>query len=198
VAEITHRDGDARHHSPLLLANLADVDGSRVPHPGDMTVPTGITRRLVYFAGAALLLSLSTPTMSFAAEAFKDVVVRNTDANPVPVKVATDSQRLRHGQGVVGPAGGEAGRDVDIPADVVLTDLVVARARGTADSCNVVLYEDRGGDRVALAQLFPTISEQSRSLHFQTGIAVTADRLAVAVNNDCYINVLWSGYAVTR
>ena len=157
-----------------------------------------MTRKLLFFAGAAFLLSMSMPASSFAADAFKDVIVRNTVANPVPVQVTGEAPQLRHGDQVIGPPGGEAPRDAVIPPDVVLTDLVVTRARGDADSCNVALFEDRAGNFVSLAHLFPTIADASRSLHFVSGLRTTANRLAVAVNNDCYILVLWSGYVPAR
>lgn len=110
------------------------------------------------------------------------------------VAVTEDPVELRHGQLIIGPPGGVSPREIEVPADVVLTDAMVTRVAGSAENCSVVLFEDRSGTKVSLAQLFPTIQDASRDLHFLSGIRLTADRLGFGVNNDCYVNVLWSGY----
>lgn len=154
------------------------------------------TRSLLFFAGAAFVLSVSvsTPAVAAAAKTLTDVIVRNTDANPVPVKVIDAPRELRHGIALIGPPEVVGlTRFADIPGDVVLTDLVVTAVSG-ADYCNVAFAEHRGGTWISLAHVFPTNLDGSRQLHFESGLRPTPDRRAVIINNECNVHVLWSGY----
>lgn len=50
------------------------------------------TRRLLFFAGAAFLLSMSVPTMAMAADSFKDVIVRTRLRTRCPFRVSVASR----------------------------------------------------------------------------------------------------------
>lgn len=163
--------------------------------------------RFARYLIAALLVLAAMPTFASAGEAIKNVFIENTAADPVPVQgIGTQQvsgnvqvsnlpavQQLRHGSGVVH-------RDprtlVELPSDIVLTDLVITNLGSEAPICEVALYEQRGTDLQGIQFLYPTEEVRTAELHFVSGLTLAQDAQGwgVAVNNECLLKVLWSGY----
>lgn len=166
--------------------------------------------RLARYTAAAVLILAAVPTFAGAGEAFKSVFVENTAENPVPVQgVGTQqiagavqvsnlpaTRQLRHGWG---HAHRNPSTDVMIPNDVVLTDLVITRLHAPETSfCETALFEQRGTTHDGMQFVYSTHEDRTQQLHFESGLTLPdgADGWGVALNSDCVIKVLWSGYTL--
>jgi hypothetical protein len=107
----------------------------------------------------------------------------------------TGLREARHGDAIISLESAFP-RSIDLPPDVVLTDAIVTRANlSTSDStCDVWLFEVRGGNFGPIHTLRPSGTDPVDEIHLESGIAPTADRFGFFLNSNCRVNVLWSGY----
>ena len=180
----------------------------------DLMEQTSIRRFLLVFAVTAFALTVLPAGVEATGPALMRLVDGNSDARAqvddgrvrvgdgsgaltVNGAVLAQPPRVRHGYRVIDFDVSDFNpRSFDLPENVVLTDVLVTRNSQLSEDtpCDVYLREVRDGASRAIHRLRPSTTDSTVELHFESGIAPTADRLGFYVNSDCRIEILWSGF----
>jgi hypothetical protein len=167
----------------------------------------------------ALGAVFGSPLAGAATETLKDVIVRNTTSDPVPVapqgttpvagtvtvgnlpvqtgkvQVASAAPVLRRGREFLNGASSSSA----LPAGVVVTDVVVAFGDAhplngdPAEWCSVELFAAGAAEFLGVLTAEKVRDEQE--LHLQTGLRSTAEQpLELLSRLDCGMSVSWTGY----
>lgn len=151
-------------------------------------VEGGRRSRLRYGVVAVACLALGValaPSWSSAAETFKDVIVRNTASDPVPVSLP--APKLHASADTI------SGSDrVTVPAGIVVTDIVVTSRDPDCTSVSIGMFDNPSGASPLSIDRF---GEPTTQLHLETGVRSTAEEpLTMQVPVTCAALVFWSGY----
>jgi hypothetical protein len=163
-------------------------------------------RRRAATAGVAILcLAIGValgPALAGAAETFKDVIVKNTPAEPVPTQaigttavagtVQVSAPALRRDHGIL-----TDNEDlITIPEGVVLTDILLDRLVGSTDNeCDVWIAGIQGTLPSTMFVLRPRSADRFVQVHFEHGLrSVAGDRLGLAMTSLCNVRFLWTGF----
>ena len=137
----------------------------------------------------SVLIGLAVLTLSLSF-----IIADRGDANAVPTKDPVTGPVLRRGQGLLGLGGSPR---VLIPADVVVTDVVIRQRYIETESCETRLYEVRADGGYSVYRFFHTTNQQAAAeLHLQSGIAHEASTVQIGFQeiNSCTLDVAWTGY----
>lgn len=134
----------------------------------------------------------------------KDVVVVNSSPIPVSGTLNVGNLPVDAGKLLVQPPATTYGygqqslssdRTIDIPAGVVLTDLIVKHLVGDSP-CWMYLKEivpyNGGTALMAIDSLYPATGAPAE-LHLKSGIPSDGD-LGTFVNGNCTVHTMWTGY----
>jgi hypothetical protein len=167
----------------------------------------------------ALGVAFGPPLAGAATETLKDVIVRNTTSNPVPVapqgttsvagtvtvgnlpvqngkvQVASAAPVLRRGRQFLNGASSS----LSVPYGVVVTDVVVAFGDAhplngaPTEWCSVEILA--GGAAEFVGVLTAEKDRDEQELHLQTGLRSTAEQPLEFFNRlPCGMHVSWTGY----
>jgi hypothetical protein len=112
-------------------------------------------------------------------------------------EVSVATPELRRGRGIIRLTAGE-GRMLELPADVVLTDVRLDRASVSGDDaeCDVWLFENDGVSFGPVTILRPSAIQRVVEFHLESGFGPTTATVSRGffMNAACTVSIFWTGY----